>query len=105
MVKCLEAHSAHFFSGGLPTDTYAEIVKSASEAASLAVFRALESGAFRLSQNVPASCDHDPPDLDGNQSGTDALQPFRRTFPRDLCSCMIMGFFFSITRKKEGSAS
>jgi hypothetical protein len=100
MVECLEAHSAHF-SGGLPTDTYAEIVKTASEAASLAVFRALESGALRLSQNVPASRNHEPPDFDGNQSETDALQPFRRTFPPAPCSCITMGLFLAPPGKRR----
>jgi hypothetical protein len=77
VVECLEAH---LFAGGLPMDMYTEIVNTASEAATLAVLRALGSGALRPSHNAPAPCDS--LGSDGNQSETDAFQPFRRTFPR-----------------------
>lgn len=90
VVDCSEAHSAHSFSEGLSMDTYTAIVNTASEAATLAVYRALESGAWRPSQNAPTPCDGDPTGLDGSQSETDVLQPFRRTFPRAFCSCLIM---------------
>ena len=43
VVDCFEAHSAHSFSEGLSIDTYTAIVNTMSEAATLAVYRALES--------------------------------------------------------------
>ena len=77
MVECVEAH---LFAGCLPMGTYTEIVNTASEAATLAVLRALGSGVLGPPHGAPAPCD--PPGSDGNQSETDALQPFRRTRPR-----------------------
>lgn len=75
-IKCLEAH---LFAGGLSMDAYADIVHTASEAATLAVFRALGSAALQP-HNAPAPCGL--PGSDGNESETGAFQPFRRTFPR-----------------------
>ena len=89
-MNVLKPTGTHLFAGGLPMDAYTAIVNTASEVATLAVYKALESGALRLSQNAPAPSDS--PGLGGDQSETDAFQPFRRTFPHAFCGCLIMAF-------------
>lgn len=74
--KGLVGFEVYPFVGGLPIGTYTEIVNAASEAATLAALRALQSGALNLSRSVPAP--NDTPSSDGNESETGALQPFKR---------------------------
>lgn len=78
--KNLDWLEAHLFVGGLPVGFYTELVNAASEAATLAVLRALQSGTLNL-PNLPHStpAPRDPSKSDGNESETRDLQPFKRT--------------------------
>jgi hypothetical protein len=96
--KMARSFEAHLFAGSLPIDTYAEIVKAASEAATLAVFRALEPGAMRQPRRAPAPCDS--PGSDGDEEETDSLQPFTRTSSR--CCVFVIVTFFQHRQEKRG---
>ncbi|KAI0245989.1 hypothetical protein BJV78DRAFT_1158228 [Lactifluus subvellereus] len=60
--------------GGLDINVYDQIVQAASEAATIALLRAMQSWAQHLSHSVPVPLDH--PNSDAVESETGVLQPF-----------------------------
>ena len=77
--KKLDWLEAHLLIGGLPVGSYTEVVNTTSEAATLAVLRALQYGTLNLPHlphSTPAPCD--PLKSDGNETETRDLQPFKR---------------------------
>jgi len=77
----------HEFAGGLSEDLYRQIVTAACEAATLAAMRAVQPQISSSARSFPpdhASSRGDPvnqPNSDGNESGTNNLEPFERMCP------------------------
>jgi len=94
----------HPLVGGLPKGFYTNIVNAASDAATVAILRALQSGTLRLPRRTRAPPSHDPSSSGGNELETGDLQVFKHTWPYVLVD-MRCELFPSATSEKEGSLS
>jgi len=97
----LEVHS---LVGSLPKGLYTDIVNAASDAATVATLRALQSGTLRLPRRTRAPSSHDPSSSGRNEMETGDLQVFKRTWPCVLVD-MRCELFPSAASEKEGSSS
>ena len=68
------------FIGGLSENLYRHIVTAACEAATLAAMRAVQHEA-QIPSSSRSHVPVDPPSSDGNESGTNNLDPFERMYP------------------------